>query len=88
MKRCELGYAVWVLYYRLWDTPYTEPPNKPRTYWRDVKRKELNSPDVICEEIKDHFPVMESPIPFEIEMGIPDLNYEMLMKAWKKLINK
>ena len=73
MKRDELGYAIWVLVNKLWDNPLTNPPNKPRVYWKEIKRRELNRPDVeisLGPEQK-----IETPIPFEVEYNMPNLNW-------------
>ena len=55
-------------------------------WWRNRLQDIFDEPDVIIspENLWDGKPAEPTPIPFEIEMGMPDLNYEILLKAWKK----
>lgn len=66
MNRCELGYCVWVLWYRLWDSPITSPPWKSRKWWKEHKR-ELSVGTNVCEiELNPHTASL-TPIPYELE---------------------
>lgn len=83
MNRDELGYCVWVLTYRLWDSPITTPPRQSRKWWKERKRKLIEGTSV-CETILNSNHI-EPPIPLEVEFNMPNLNYEMLLKSWKRI---
>lgn len=41
MIRSEIGYCVWVLWFRLWDSNKVDPPNMGRAYWCQRLREAL-----------------------------------------------
>ena len=69
MSRCELGYCVWVLYYRLWDSPITTPPRMSRKWWKERKHKFLEGTSA-CEITLNPHTAEPAPFFYEIEMGL------------------
>lgn len=89
--KCEIGFAVWVLTYRKWgSTPINGRPRSQNWWIRrlDQLTNEVEEP-ILAETLawlgESN---VEIPIPFEVEMGMPDLNYDILIKAWRRMENR
>jgi hypothetical protein len=82
----EICLITWILLEKLWSKIQVNGRLRSERWWRNRLQDIFNEPDVIVspENLWDGKPAEPAPIPFEIEMGMPDLNYEMLLKAWKK----
>ena len=90
----ELGLIVWILQRKLWSKIKLNGQLKSESWWNNKLQSIINSPPIdiennlnpgIYDQDRKKIP---PPIPFEIEMGMPNLNYEMLLKAWKKAFPK
>jgi len=79
----EIGLCVWVLFYKLWGKIRFNGQLKSEKWWRRRLKELINAPEVAAPPLPEGKPAEPAPIPFEIEMGMPDLNYNLLLKAWK-----
>ena len=83
--KSEIGECVSVLKRKVWGKTVVNGKLKSQSWWERRLKELIESPTVIIDP-KDQPPTSgfpDVPVPFEIEVGIPDLNYEMLLKAWK-----
>ena len=80
----EICLITWILLEKLWSKIQVNSRLRSEQWWHNRLQDIFNEPDVVLETPWECKPAEPAPIPFEIEMGMPDLNYEMLLKAWKK----
>lgn len=85
--KCEIGFARWVLIHRKWgSTPVNGRP-RSQDWWKRRLEQLINE---VEEPISAETLIwlgesnVEIPTPFEIEMGVPDLNYDTFIKIWRK----
>lgn len=84
--KSEIGECVSVIHEKLWSKTIVKNQLKSQSWWKRRLDALINSPSIEIEKTPD--PIIEIPIPFEIEMNMPELNYEILIKAWKKIKHK
>ena len=85
MEPSEIGLIVDVLLNKSWGkTPVGGRPRSKR-WWQDRLESLINKEEdyVLPENMWEPGIVGDIPIPFEIEIGIPELNYDTLLTAWK-----
>lgn len=87
MKRDELGYAVWVVHYKLWGKiPFNNKGLKGEVWWRKRIEVLVNAPTIdIPKELLSNWEPTDRPIPFEVEMNYPSLSYKELKEVWDRL---
>jgi hypothetical protein len=82
----EIGLIVWILCDKLWSKIQFNGQLRSQKWWKNRLQNIIDSPPIIIKNnlkpgIYDENGVeILPPIPFEIECGIPDLNWEMLIK--------
>ncbi len=83
----KIGLIVWILNERLWGKIVIDGRLRSQSWWKNRLESLINKPAISIppENLWEGIPAEPSPISFEIEMGIPNLNHEMLLKAWKKM---
>lgn len=81
----EIGLIVGILQDKLWSKIQVNGRLRSERWWRNRLQDIFNEPDITIETPWECGPAEPAPVPFEIEMGIPNLNHEMLLKAWKKI---
>ena len=87
----EIGLIVWILQGKLWSKIQLNNRLRSELWWRNRLQSIINSPPVNIENnlnpgIYDQDGIeIPLPIQFEIEIGMPDLNYEILLEAWKRV---
>ena len=79
----EICLITWILLEKLWGKITVNGRLRSEQWWRNRLQDIFNEPDITIETPWECRPAEPAPIPFEIEMGMPDLNYETLLKAWK-----
>lgn len=88
---CEIGLCVWILYEKRWGKIQFNGKLRSQQWWRNRLQDLIDHPKLIKfgeSIIWDGKPAEPAPIPFEIEMGMPDLDYQTLLKAWKRYEEK
>jgi hypothetical protein len=82
-----IGDCVYVLHHKRWGKTLVGGRLRSQSWWEKELGNLINSPTVIIppENLFDGKPIEPLPTPFEIEMGIPDLNYEIFLAAWKRI---
>lgn len=83
--RSDIGYCVWVLFHKKWGQIPIDGRLRSQHWWKTRLQGLIDAPAVQCNCDWEPKPAETPPIPFEIEMGYPDLDYETLLKAWKKV---
>lgn len=83
----EIGLIVSILFYKSWGRIPVNGRPRSEQWWRNRLNDLINAPtvEIAPENLWDGCPAEPAPIPFEIEMGMPDLNYETLIKAWRRM---
>jgi hypothetical protein len=85
----EIGLIVWILLERLWSKIQINGRLHSEKWWRKRLQSTIDTTSIIENNLnpsiynEDGTPI-PPPIPLEIEFNMPDLNYEMLSKAWRK----
>lgn len=87
MSNSEIGYCVWVLYHKLWGKVSVDGKLKSQYWWKTKLNDLINSESIHLDCPWECRPSEPAPIPFEIEFNMPNLDYETLAKAWKKINN-
>ena len=78
----EICLITWILLERLWSKIQVNGRLRSERWWRNRLQDVFNEPDVIIspENLWDSKPAEPAPIPLEVEFGMPDLNWETLIK--------
>lgn len=90
--KSEIGEATLVLRNKTWGKTLVNGKLKSEEFWKRKLDNMINGFDVDIDPkdqplksgILDKNGNPDIPIPFEIEVGIPDLNYAMLLEAWRR----
>ncbi len=84
--RSEIGFSVLVLARKAWGRTLIDGKIRSERWWRQRLEYLINKEEdpIPSENLWDSKPV-DVPIPFEIEVGMPDLNYDTLLIAWKRM---
>ncbi len=84
--RSEIGFTVLVLARKSWGRTLIDGKIRSERWWRQRLEFLINCPEepILQENLWDGKPV-DVPVPFEIEMGMPDLDYDTFLIAWKKM---
>lgn len=91
MKRCEMGYCIWILREKLWGKVVFEGRLRSENWWRRRLENEMNQPAIVIppENLWECCPAEPAPMPFEQEMGWTDDTAEhwlkWLQKAYRRL---
>lgn len=84
----EIGLIVSILFYKKWGRIPVNGRPRSEQWWRNRLNDLINAPTVEIETPWECGSSEPAPTPFEIEIGMPDLNYDMLIKAWRRLDEK
>ncbi len=87
MKPLDIATCVYILSHKRWGRTAYKGMLKSEKWWRFQLDNLINAPDIIIppEHLHNGKPAEPAPVPFEIEMNFPNLDYATLLKAWKKL---
>ena len=82
-----LGLIVRVLHFKLWSKTPIGGRLRSELWWRIQRHNLINGPtiEIAPENLWDCSPAEPAPVPLEIEFGMPNLNHELLLKAWRRL---
>ena len=82
----EIGLIVSILFYKRWGRIPVNGRPRSEQWWRNRLADLINAPTVEIppENLWDGSPAEPAPIPFEIEVGYPDLDHATFLKAWKR----
>jgi hypothetical protein len=80
--KSEIGSIVYILLNKLWGKTPINNRIRSEQWWRNRLQDIFDEPDVIIspENLWDGKPAESAPIPLEVEFGMPDLNWETLIK--------
>jgi hypothetical protein len=83
----EIGLITTILFYKQWGRIPVNGRPRSEQWWRNRLNDLINAPtvEIAPENLWDGNTAEPAPIPFEIEMGMPDLNYETFFKAWRMM---
>lgn len=86
----EIGLIVSILFYKRWGRIPINGRPRSEQWWRNRLNDIINQPaiEIPPENLWECGSGEPAPIPFEIEIGMPNLNYEMLIGAWKRMESK
>lgn len=87
--RSEIGFTVWVLSKKRWGKTFIDGKIRSQRWWQQRLEYLINKEEdpIPSENLWDGKPV-DYPIPFEVEVGMPDLNHDTFLTAWKKMKSK
>lgn len=91
--KSEIGYCVGILSDKFWGKTPVDGRLRSKSWWENRLNKLINVPTYnIPKELNTTPGIYDSlgndvkpPIPLEIEFNMPDLDYNTLLKAWRKL---
>lgn len=82
----EIGLIVWILHNKLWSKILFNRQLRSQRWWKNRLQTIIDEPPMVIEHnlnpgiyYEDGTPI-PPPIPLEVEFGMPDLNWEILMK--------
>ena len=81
----EIGLMVWILHFKLWGRISVNGRLCSKNWWKARLDRFINAPTVHIANPQDGCPAEPVPVPFEIEMGMPNLDHAMLLKAYNRL---
>jgi hypothetical protein len=82
--KSDLGECVCVLFHKAWGKTLYKGKLKNQSWWQRRKEELIHAPSVIIQNPQDGNIGGFILIPFEIEVGHPELTYEELIVAWQK----
>ena len=82
-----LGIIVWILHFKLWGKMPVVGRLRSELWWRIQLHNLINGPtiNIAQENLWDGCQAQEAPVPLEIEFNMPNLDHELLLKAWRRL---
>lgn len=82
--KSDIGYCVWVIYHRFWGRVAVNGRLRGEKWWKQRLETLINTPAISITTPWEPKTAEDTPTPFEIEMGYPDLDYDTFLKAWRK----
>lgn len=86
--RSNIGLAVWIIDNKVWGAIPVNGRPRSQKWWRQYLQQMI---DEVEEPITPENLAwlgesnVEIPVPFEVEYGMPDLNYDTFFEAWRRM---
>jgi len=85
--KSEIGEATIVLFSKSWGKYRIGNRLRSQSWWQKRLNDIINEPTYVIppEHLWNGCPAVPAPIPFEIEVNMPSLDYDILFTAWQKI---